>query len=241
MRSEEDVINFEQEVRRRYAYNCKKCNGTDHSCECHIKCEIQKRAYEACIPKDFWNIKAKNVSHNKPVFRKTILKYSKKITEALRGGFGLVLLGNNGVGKSYFLSYVLMRAIRKGYSTYYTTLLTLAHNMKRGWKDPKIEQRLEWLFTSDFLAIDEIGKGRHKGLKKDEATFMDTEIERILKDRFDNSRPVLIASNMQFIELLEVYGPTVESMLMSKFKVAQLEDGDCRKQLAAEMKNKMGY
>lgn len=199
------------------------------------------QAYEGCIPLEFWNIKKESVKHNTEVFEKIILKYCKKINVAHKRGYSLCLLGNNGVGKTYFISYILSRAIKKGRTVYYTTLPELEHNIKRGFDDREVSRRLEMLLTSDFLAIDEMGKEQRSKKNKTSATFMDTQVERILKKRFDDSAPVLLGTNLSADDLVRVYGSSVASILRGKYQLAQLDGGDYRAVLARRMSKEMGF
>jgi DNA replication protein DnaC len=164
------------------------------------------------------------------------------LRQALKRGYGLVFLGNNGVGKTYFISYILMEAIRQNYSVYYTTLPQLDYNIKAGFDDYKLQKRLDLMLTSDFLAIDEMCKEKHKTtISTNVATFMDTHVERITKQRCDDSMPTLMATNVNFKTLLGTYGESVASIIEGKFRPVTMMPGDYRKKLALKMNKEMGY
>jgi len=237
MRTETEVEEFKAEAAARYTGKCKKCSGTDRSCGCWKQFRRAMLAYEACIPQDFWNVVAEDITHNTAVFQEVVVPYTKRLGKALKGGYGLLLLGDNGVGKTMFASFVGMEAIRQARTVYYTTLPQLDWDIKRGFNDREIERRLQWLLTSDFLIIDEMGKER----KKRDSSYSDQQVERILKQRFDDSQPVIIASNMDAGELGEAYGSTVGSMLHGKFQTVHMEPGDFRDKLYKKMVKDMGY
>jgi len=239
MRTEQEVNEFKHVARQRLLHGCKKCFGEDVDCGCYRKTNIVISAYEAGVPKDFWDIHAADVSHNKKVFKAVIQKYTDNLNKVLKNGYGLVLVGDNGVGKSYFLSYVLMAAIRLGRTAYYTTLPQLIHDIKKGFNDPVYEKRLDWYLTSDFLAIDEMGKEKFRS--KEDYTFMDTQVERILKQRFDDAMPTLLATNMNQEDMNRTYGSTIGSIMAGKYKSAVLKSGDFRTKLAQKMDKEMGY
>lgn len=197
----------------------------------------QAAAFEACIPRDFWKVRSKDVTHNKDVFKGIVAPYCERLDVARRDGYGLLLLGDNGVGKTMFLSFVLVRAIRAGYSTYYTTLPQLDHDLKRGFHDRALAARLEWLLTSDFLAIDEMAKEKFKSGD----SYIRTQAERILKERFDESVPTLIATNADLSALEEVYGTSLTSILSGKYQMATMAPGDFRKKIGARMRKRMRY
>ena len=238
MRTEAEVTEYAQRAEVSIVYGCRKCAGSDPECKCRERYGRAVAAHEACVPRDFWDIKRKDVTHNVEVFEAVVLKYVKRLDQALRRGYGLAFLGDNGVGKTYFMSYVLMAAIRAGRTAYYTTLPQLDHDIKRGFNDAAIEKRLAWLLTSDFLALDEMGKEHRRGR---EATYTDTQVERILKQRCDDSLPALLSTNMDHEALLEAYGPTVGSIIGGKFQAVVMQPGDYRNKMSAQMVDDMEY
>lgn len=239
MRTEQEVEAFKKEATRRHILGCKKCNaGSDPACRCHTRCRREVLAYEACIPRDFWGVKADQVKHNAEPFKRFVQAYAGQLTQALKNGYGLLLLGANGVGKTMFTSYVLMEAIRQRRTSYYTTLPGLDYNIKRGFGNDSLRDRLDLMFTSDFVAIDEVGKEHFKG---EGGSWIKTQLERILKQRFDDSMPVLLATNMDFEGLAKAYGPTMASIFNGKYKQVTMMPGDFRANLHEKMEKDMGY
>jgi DNA replication protein DnaC len=239
MRTHEQIVEFKHHAQKTYLHECKKCQGSDPDCKCYEDYQVAVSQYEACIPKDFWNVDPEGIDHNKKVFVDIIQKYVDGIHHALKKGYGFALLGSNGVGKTYFISYVLSEAIKNGRTAYYTTMPQLAYNIKCGFDDIGMRKRLEWYLTSDFLAIDELGK--EKFHKKEQKTFIDTEIERMMKNRCDDALPVILAANMNAEQLFGSYGATIGSIIMGKMKMAAMKDGDYRQKMAKSMNSEMGY
>ena len=237
MKTQGEVEEFSQKARFATIHRCKKCNGINPDCTCYLQYNTAVQAFEACVPKDFQNIKPGDVKHNVDVFKGIVLKYVEKLNIAIKKGYSLAFLGANGAGKTYFMSYILMEAIRRGRTAYYTTIPQLEFDLKRGWKDKALEQRLEWLLTSDFLALDEAGVERK--MRKDNEIAV--HIERILKQRCDDNAPVLLSTNLSYKSLLSVYGSAVGSVIDGKFEKVIMESGDYRKKIARKMKKEMGY
>lgn len=237
MRTEDDVEHFST-VQRVELERCEVCGGGDPDCDCRRAFELRVAAYEACIPRDFWDPSELSVEFNKEAWEEIVRPYCKRLSIARSRGYGLLLSGDNGAGKTMFVSFALVEALKWGYSAYYVTLPSLDHWMKRGFSDREIAARLDWLLSSDFVAIDELGK-EHKG--KSGRDFTGAQVERILKARYDDSLPTLLASNADPEALEKMYGATFASMLVGKFKVAVLEPGDFRERSAATMATDMGY
>lgn len=237
MRTELQCEQFNMDIKSTILQGCKKCGGQSLSCKCRTEYRLLTQAYEACIPKDFWRTKVKDVTHNVSAFKQGVRPYCRNIMKARKHGYGVILLGDNGVGKTMFISYILMEAIRHGLTAYYTSMLHLEHNLKRGFNDRKLTERLEWMLTSDIISVDEMGKEKFKSGD----SWMRVEIERVLKDRFDNSMPVLIATNVDLASLEHIYGVTITSIITGKYKQILMEPGDFREKMANKMHKDMGY
>lgn len=190
--------------------------------------------YEACIPRTFWNVAGGDVTYNTAVFRGVVVRYRRRLKRALRSGYSLLFVGDNGVGKTMFTSYLLTQAIKRGFTAYYTTLTQLDADIKRGFRDREADQRLQSMLESDFVAIDEVGKERYKP-----DSFTTSQFESLLKRRYDNGEPVILGSNTAHDDLCKMYGATVESMFDGRYQVVSLEPGDCRRAHKRQMKRAM--
>lgn len=191
--------------------------------------------YEACIPKLFWDVERAHVSHNKAVFDRVVAKYCAKRKKAMKNGYGLLFTGDNGVGKTMFISYILTQMIKRGCSVYYTTLPQLDIDIKRGFNDREMDKRLTQYLGSDFIAVDEIGKEHFKS-----ESYLNTRFELLLKTRHDDGDPTLLASNMDYRALCDMYGPSITSMWDGRYVPVAMESGDFRKTLHARAKTDLG-
>lgn len=215
MRTAEEVVQFElglveepDEPKRAYLTEC----------------------YAAGVPRSFWNVRSSDVTHNKEIFSKVICQYRKMRRKVLSKGWGLVLMGDNGSGKTMFASYVATQFLRRGTSIYYTTLVGLNEDFKRGFSDPAFSARLETALEADFLVLDELGKE----LRAD--GHLGVRLEQILKQRYDDARPTVLATNLSWDELVKRYGSSIESMLEGRYLKVPLSAGDYRKVSKHRMK-----
>lgn len=197
--------------------------------------EYYSACFEACIPKLFWDVERSDVSHNKGAFDKVVAKYCAKRKKAMRNGYGLLFTGDNGVGKTMFISYILTQMIKRGCSVYYTTLPQLDIDIKRGFNDREMDKRLTQYLGSDFIAVDEIGKEHYKS-----ESYLNTRFELLLKTRHDDGDPTLLASNMDYGALCGMYGASIQSMWDGRYIAVAMESGDFRKTLQARAKTDLG-
>lgn len=240
MKSVREVDDFRERAAREVGA-CPECSGSleNTECACVRKYMFSVEAFEACVPRDFWLVKPSDIEYNREAFDTFVAPYVRRLSRAQRNGYGLLFSGSNGVGKTMFMSYVLTCAIRRGRSAYYTTMLNLDHDFKRGFEDPEARERLEFMLSSDFLGLDEMGKEQFKAI--DKPNFIKTQIERILKQRFDESKPVLLATNLSKSALAATYGDTIMSIIKGKYQPVAMEPGDIRAKLAKRMADDMGY
>jgi DNA replication protein DnaC len=191
--------------------------------------------YEACLPKAFWDRTGADVKRNKRAFKLVVLAYIKRWKVALNNGYGLIFCGDNGTGKTLFLSFILAQMIKRECTVYYTSLAQLDVDLKSGFTDNKRARRLEKLLDCDFLALDEMGKEHVK-----DNSYLRSRLELLLKTRFDNGDPTLLGTNLDLDTLEEHYGSSITSMLRGKYTLVPLICADFREKEAARMKEKMG-
>jgi len=221
MRSDSEVLSFAMDRK----YNLK-----------NSKHRYDLALYRGCVPSIHWYVKSSDVTHNVDIFQSVVLKYKNKLHRAYNNGYGLLFVGDNGNGKTMFGCYILGRAVRVGYRIYYTTLSDLDTNIKIGFDSPVAAELLRYCLNSDFLFIDELGK-EHTS----KSGFLASRLEALLKNRYDNAFPTLLASNLSEKDLRESYGPTISSMLTGKYKTVEMLGGDYRTKEATEMSKSMGY
>ncbi len=183
--------------------------------------------YESCIPRQFWTVSSDQVRFNKKVFRGPILNYCRKWRRARRHGYGLILTGSNGGGKTFFSCFVLTQMIKRECSAYYTTSMQLDIDLKRGFRDAVWERRLDSMLESDFLVIDELGK---EGSKDD--GYFRARLELLLKTRCDNGDPTIIVTNLDDKAIIGMYGDSVQSILDGKYELVTMAYGDYRRAIA---------
>jgi DNA replication protein DnaC len=225
MRTEKEVEKFFESVNSRNLNSEKKY--------------FYKQAYEGCLPFGFFNVLHKKITHNKEIFENIVVRYVQKIDVVLKNGYGLIFTGDNGTGKTHFVSYILSSAIKKRRTVYYTTLPELENNLKRGFSEWDINKRLDYFLSSDFLAIDEVGKELVGKRRAD--NYINCQFERILKKRFDDNMPTILVSNLSASDMCKTYGSSVESILNGKYRFVQFETGDYRAKLSKRMGDEMGY
>ncbi len=151
--------------------------------------------------------------------KENVEKYIRNFTRNFEIGHGIVLHGDNGVGKSFLANIIIKEAYRHRYSSMRCTLMKYSHEYRRGWSvSPEEKDDWEDAFYKDykaveFLALEEIGKeyANGQGIK--------VELEDLLRYREENLLPTIVCTNIDITTTLlaETYGPSIASLLFGNY------------------------
>ena len=143
----------------------------------------------------FDNFKPNN--SNRKVFN-NLKNYSKKLVNGIEKK-GLILVGNNGVGKTHLACSIANKLIENGTPVIYGTLINLLAELRNSYDtDNNIsEMEIIKLYENvDLLIIDDLGKEKPSewGLEK---------LFTIVNSRYENNLPVIITTNYNQSSLVE--------------------------------------
>lgn len=229
--------------------SCSACGGVRYvegqACACLRRIAVSKRAYAGCIPHEFWDLGFADMRYNLELLCGPIAEYCGLtptgehdpttrggLNRAMRTGKSLYLFGANGVGKTTYGCFVLMEVLRRRrYSVYYTTMMSLhtarTNSYSARTRDGELEQMLKEV---DFLFLDELMKERVGNLD----TAVRVLLEDVLKTRYQDQRPTIVASNVEFAQIgLPVaeggYGASLASMMGgARYDLITFAPGDNR-------------
>ena len=169
-------------------------------------------------------------SNNKKVYQ-SLKEYSEKLANSVERK-GLILVGNNGVGKTHLVCSIANELIKNGIPIIYGTLINLLAELKNTYDvDNNIsEMKIIKLYEKvDLLIIDDLGKEKPSewGLEK---------LFTIINSRYENNLPVIITTNYDqnsLINRLSINGEieTAKSIISRLYEMCYLvkiEDRDHR-------------
>ena len=169
-------------------------------------------------------------SNNKKVYQ-SLKNYSEKLVNEVERK-GLILVGNNGVGKTHLACSIANELIRNGIPIIYGTLINLLAELKNTYDvDNNIsEMKIIKLYEKvDLLIIDDLGKEKPSewGLEK---------LFTVINSRYENNLPVIITTNYDqnsLINRLNINGEieTAKSIISRLYEMCYLvkiEDRDHR-------------
>lgn len=185
-------------------YDLKKLRMLEEEKKLEIMQEFSKRVERIIknskMSKRNLNYKFDNFSSN--TSNKKVLDNLKNYSEKLVNGIekkGLVLVGNNGVGKTHLACSIANKLIENGTPVIYGTLINLFAELRNSYDtDNNIsEMEIIKLYENvDLLIIDDLGKEKPSewGLEK---------LFTIVNSRYENNLPVIITTNYNQNALVE--------------------------------------
>ena len=185
-------------------YDLKKLRMLEEEKKLEIMQEFSKRVERIIknskMSKRNLNYKFDNFSSN--TSNKKVLDNLKNYSEKLVNGIekkGLILVGNNGVGKTHLACSIANKLIENGTPVIYGTLINLLAELRNSYDtDNNIsEMEIIKLYENvDLLIIDDLGKEKPSewGLEK---------LFTIVNSRYENNLPVIITTNYNQNSLVE--------------------------------------
>ena len=169
-------------------------------------------------------------SNNKKVYH-SLKEYSEKLSNSVERK-GLILVGNNGVGKTHLACSIANELIKNGIPIIYGTLINLLAELKNTYDvyNNISEMKIIKLYEKvDLLIIDDLGKEKPSewGLEK---------LFTIINSRYESNLPVIITTNYDqnsLINRLSINGEieTAKSIISRLYEMCYLvkiEDRDHR-------------
>ncbi len=160
-------------------------------------------------------------SSNKKVFNNP-KNYSEKLVNCIEKK-GLILVGNNGVGKTHLACSIANKLIENGIPVIYGTLINLLAELRNSYEiDNTIsEMEIIKLYENvDLLIIDDLGKEKPSewGLEK---------LFTIINSRYENNLPVIITTNYNqnsLVQRLSINGEieTAKSIISRLYEMCYL-------------------
>lgn len=155
------------------------------------------------------------------IFKDHLNRYTREHTSVTKNGYSYLFTGVNSTGKTFASLWALHAFLRFGYSGHYILFRELMRHVNKwltGDKDSRreAEQLVREIFEVDFLIVDELGKeggGRE---------HVSSELESMLKERDQRSKPTILISNHQCEELIDRYTSAMSdftSVLMKSYRV----------------------
>jgi len=205
---------------------CPTCNGPESN-NCCGKCRYQLQLYKHYLASGI-GLAYQRLDWSDfvgdPQAMEAAVVYLNRHKDMVKAGFGLLLHGSYGTGKTLLSVLVAKELVKLGYNIYFATFSQMVDEFTRGWGDTEEKIKFEQkIVKSDAFFLDDIGKEFKAKNNLSESTF-----DHVLRQRALDSRPTFITTNMTLGELKEGYGSAIFSLITERLIVHELTGTDFR-------------
>jgi DNA replication protein DnaC len=180
------------------------------------------------LSRKFWDASYNDIPEGQ--HKNIVEKYLRNLDENVRKGYGLLLFGNNGVGKTSIAAVILKECRRRGYRCFFgrsAELLDAFENKISYTEGISVWDRCVQV---DALVIDDFGHEKNLFGGREMAIW-----ERLLRERSDNFMATFLTMNMHMDEFKERYSNYVSIMsVLTEMVFPVVVAGDDLRSLNAE-------
>jgi DNA replication protein DnaC len=122
-------------------------------------------------------------------------------------GESILLLGDNGTGKSHLAQSLALLACQGEYKTHYTTCSELIIDLNSGVYEKTLDKRMRKYINPELLIIDEMGHDRLELQVIKEAHLL----FKVIDQRYKENKPLIFTSNIEEQDWPEFLGDPIST------------------------------
>lgn len=211
--------------------------------------DYEKKYMNARIPKRFWGVGLLDVwkdTDSDEDVAAAVSDYCAYLEKHRSDGYGMLLVGQPGLGKTMLACHILQAAIAGSFSALFLTMPELVNmtyklrDLSDAWRIMKDEQAYnEWLRKDgamhalrtevDFLVLDDVGKEYTTTSGYTQALFDD-----IFRTRYNNSLPTIITTNVSPEKWDGRYSPAMSDFIQEACFLLGMEGSSYRSRFVHE-------
>ena len=251
--TEEEIEEMFQRLCQEHIEPCETCNGTGRvpletnwiedkipdtafvDCDCKGYVHARLDVFEAGVPRNMWDVDEIDPEFNIKCFKVTRrfgddLEHGRQKSKSFRAGLSLLLVGENGTGKTSSATIALLGALEGGFSAAMLSWPLLINGLYQNRFNLSIQKSLWSRLMRDMVILDEIGKETVPASAKD---FVITTLDQVIRKRRGECLPTILITNYTLTQFSRQYGASVSSLIAPPYKVLAYKPGDYRRRLTA--------
>lgn len=185
------------------------------------------------LPERYWSASFDGISEGK--HKRIVGKYVQRIQDAMSRGFGLLLWGANGTGKTSAAVVCAKHARRNGFTTLFIRAADLLRSdvNKTYFDATRTQTILDRAKAVDLLIVDDLGKEGHPGTGY-MAGYATDLFEDLVRDRSSRLRSTIFTTNMTPADIQKggedgIYKKSMAHVLKASTLAVKVEGDDRRK------------
>jgi len=119
----------------------------------------------------------------------------------------ILLIGDNGTGKSHLAQSLALIACHGGYKTYYTTCSELINDLNAGVYEKTLDKRMRKYINPQLLLIDEMGHDRLELQVVKEAHLL----FKVIDERYKQNKSLIFTTNIDEPDWAEFLGDPIST------------------------------
>lgn len=199
-----------------------------YSCPCEDQYVLHRRFLHAGIHENFQRLGWADFEHIPDSAITMAMEYLDHAEAFVSAGFGMVIHGDRGNGKTLLSNLILKELVAKGFDCYANTFATMIDAFADGWRD---KDDRKWFSSrvrnAEVLLIDDLFRERNKGA----GTVGENALEETLRHRIARNKPTIITMNPDPTEIEKAYGGHTVSLLAERASVYQFVGPDRRAEM----------
>lgn len=229
-------LTYLKRLKQEIVFSCPICLGSGKNCPCQERFSLEIKKAQSRIPIKYRNFNLATITmpDSKNV-KSTVTEYINNMALNRKEGNGLFLWGETGVAKSSFGCIILIAALERGYTAYFTDLNECVSLTTGSWFDEDKKREFEkHILEADFLVIDDVG-GKEV-LSKSNGEMIQTTFTSLFKNRCDSLLPTVMTSNLSPTDLNDKYGDRLYSIACEHLQTVKCNGIDFRQEIIAKGK-----
>lgn len=240
--------------------NCITCHGrktfrwldaigqpADYACPCEDQYVLFRWLLNSGIPLAYQRLGWTDLTYLSEGAIREAMDYLDHQQAYLSAGFGMVIHGTKGNGKSLLSMLILKRLIEAGVSVYATTFADMLNHFMGTWRDKDQERWFNQIVrNAGVLYIDDIGReyqpdrfadaalsAEQKQKRSDNrpGAVRESMLEAVIRHRVANCQPTFITTNFSVEEIQTGYGGHTMSLLGEKAVFVEATGIDRRQEM----------
>lgn len=206
-------------------------------CNCVDQWTLNRYFLNAGIEVAYQRLGWADVTHVDPAIVATVQEYLVNAEGYVRAGYGLILHGRQGNGKTMLATLVLKHLLGEGYSGYFTTFADLIAVFTQTWR--KDEERAwfdQCIRNVAFLVVDDPGREYGGAIG---AGIAGAAFDAVLRHRVAASLPTIVTTNLDPEKFEESYGGNIIGLLSEKSVGVPFSSESFRKEHKARTKQEI--
>ena len=159
----------------------------------NVRRQLTKKSMERMhLPKRFWCSEYNRISEG--AHRVAATRYIEQVDIAMERGYGMILWGDNSVGKTAIAAVLMKEVRRRGYIALFTTASQFISSVIQRVEYDDAHTVQQRCHSVDLLVIDDLGKESSVSASKKDV--MESMIENLIRFRSSNLKSTIITSNI---------------------------------------------